>query len=181
MDGSTIRLYRQQHGMTLRQLAGDELSPSYISRIEHGYVKVTSRVNRILASKLMADAERFYEPGHDGHTIDVLLSIAQALSQQDETKGNALIVMQHAFFLAAESQRPLVQARIMAVQGYLLTKLGIPVPGDLVRQFLTVPSWNDQDPLDRQRWLDALQLFSTVFAYDGDLWISHLPLESFPG
>jgi hypothetical protein len=129
----------------------------------------------------MADAERFYEPGHDGHTIGVLLSIAQALSQQGETKGYALIVMQHAFFLATQSQRPLVQARVLAVQGYLLSKSGMPVPGDLVRRFLTVPTWNDQDPIDRQRWLDALQLFATVFTYDVDVSVPPMVLKNFSG
>lgn len=180
MDGSTIRFYRQQRGMTLRQLAGDEFSPSYISRIEHGYVKVTSRVNRVLAAKLMADSDQFYEPGHDGHTIDVLLTIVLALSQRADTTDDALVVIQHAFLLATQSRRPLVSARILAVHGYLLAKWGRTVPGDLIRQFLTVSAWNDQDPLDRQRWLDALHLFGTTFTLDDNPLTRRTALETVP-
>lgn len=118
MVGTKIRDLRKKLGFTQEQLAGQELTKSYVSQVELGRIHPSTKALEIIASRLGKPLGYFLENGDDMRTIEVLLKAAQALwntGRLDE----GMLGLKEALTLAERTGREDILARIKATMGRL--------------------------------------------------------------
>jgi transcriptional regulator with XRE-family HTH domain len=116
--GAKIRDLRKKLGLTQEQLAGDELTKSYVSQVELGRIHPSHKALAVIATRLGKPLGYFLENGDDLRTIEVLLKAAQALwntGRLDE----GMLGLQEALMLAERTGREDILARIKATMGRL--------------------------------------------------------------
>ncbi|PSR27443.1 MAG: transcriptional regulator [Sulfobacillus benefaciens] len=116
--GAKIRDLRKKLGLTQEQLAGDELTKSYVSQVELGRIHPSHKALAVIAARLGKPLGYFLENGDDMRTIEVLLKAAQALwntGRLDE----GMLGLQEALMLAERTGREDILARIKATMGRL--------------------------------------------------------------
>ncbi|WP_081503467.1 tetratricopeptide repeat protein [Sulfobacillus thermosulfidooxidans] len=118
MVGTKIRDLRKKLGLTQEQLAGDELTKSYVSQVELGRIHPSHKALEIIASRLGKPLGYFLENGDDMRTIEVLLKAAQALWNSGRLE-DGMLGLQEALTLAERTGREDILARIKATMGKL--------------------------------------------------------------
>jgi len=116
--GAKIRDLRKKLGLTQEQLAGNELTKSYVSQVELGRIHPSEKALRIMARRLGKPLGYFLENTDDLRTIDVLLKASQALwstGRLDEGVNG----LNEALHLAERTGREDVLARIRTIMGQL--------------------------------------------------------------
>jgi transcriptional regulator with XRE-family HTH domain len=74
--GQRIRQVRQRRGMTLAQVAGEDFSRAFLNQVEMGRSQPSTRVLRIIASRLGAPVEYLLEGGSS--TLEAELAVERA-------------------------------------------------------------------------------------------------------
>ena len=126
MIGVKIRDLRKRLGLTQEQLAGHELTKSYVSQVELGRIRPSQKALQIMANRLNKPLGYFLENDDDLRTVDVLLKAAHALwtsGRLDE----ALVGLEEAHHLAGRMGRDDVIAKIRTAMGRLELFRGNPV------------------------------------------------------
>lgn len=118
MVGTKIRDLRKKLGLTQEQLAGDELTKSYVSQVELGRIHPSHKALDIMAGRLGKPLGFFLENGDDMRTIEVLLKAAQALWNSGRLE-DGMLGLQEALTLAERTGREDILARIKATMGKL--------------------------------------------------------------
>lgn len=116
MVGVKIRDLRKKLGLTQEQLAGTELTKSYVSQVELGRIHPSHKALAIIAQRLGKPLGYFVENGDDMRTIDVLLRAVQALWNTGRLE-DGMLGLQEAYTLAARTGRDDTLARIKATMG----------------------------------------------------------------
>lgn len=118
MVGVKIRDLRKKLGFTQEQLAGSELTKSYVSQVELGRIRPSRNALAIMARRLGKPLGYFLENDDDIRTVDVLLKASQALWSSGRLD-EALVGLKEAYLLAERMGRDDILARIQATMGYL--------------------------------------------------------------
>ncbi len=118
MVGTKIRDLRKKLGLTQEQLAGDELTKSYVSQVELGRIHPSHKALDIIAGRLGKPLGYFLESGDDMRTIEVLLKAAQALWNSGRLD-DGMLGLKEALTLAERTGREDILARIKATMGKL--------------------------------------------------------------
>lgn len=118
MVGMRIRDLRKKLGLTQEQLAGAELTKSYVSQVELGRIHPSRKALVIIAQRLGKPLGYFAEHEDDLRTIDVLLKAVQALWNSGRLD-DGMLGLQEAYMLAARTGRDDTLARIKATMGRL--------------------------------------------------------------
>ncbi|CAB1129909.1 Transcriptional regulator [Candidatus Hydrogenisulfobacillus filiaventi] len=116
MVGAKIRDLRKKLGLTQEQLAGTQLTKSYVSQVELGRINPSPKALEIIAKRLGKPVGYFVENGDDLRTIDILLKAAQALwtsGRLDE----GMLGLKEAMTLAERTGREDILARIKFAMG----------------------------------------------------------------
>ncbi len=116
MVGVKIRDLRKKLGLTQEQLAGPELTKSYVSQVELGRIHPSHKALAIIAHRLGKPLGYFVENGDDMRTIEVLLKAVQALWNTGRLE-DGMLGLQEAYMLAARTGRDDTLARIKATMG----------------------------------------------------------------
>jgi transcriptional regulator with XRE-family HTH domain len=116
--GAKIRDLRKKLGLTQEQLAGSELTKSYVSQVELGRIHPSEKALRIMARRLGKPLGYFLETNDDLRTIDVLLQAAHALwsTGRMEESVNGLT---EALHLAERTGRDDMRAQVHTIMGQL--------------------------------------------------------------
>lgn len=116
--GEKIRDLRKKHGLTQEQLAGRELTKSYVSQVELGRIHPSHKALQIIASRLGKPVGFFVENRDDIRTIEVLLKAAEALWNSGRLD-DGMAGLQEALTLAERTGRDDIIARIHMTMGQL--------------------------------------------------------------
>ncbi|MFO8059222.1 MAG: helix-turn-helix transcriptional regulator [Bacillota bacterium] len=96
--GARIRQLRREAGMTQRDLAGDDMSPGFISQVERGLTSPSLQSLQVIALNLGVETSALMPgPRGDGpgHRAEVLLSVAESQRLIGQTE-QALLSVQRA-------------------------------------------------------------------------------------
>lgn len=118
MVGATIRELRKKLGLTQEQLAGHELTKSYVSQVELGRINPSQKALQIIAKRLGKPVGYFVENRDDLRTIAFLLKAAQALWSSGRLE-EGMLGLTEALTLAERTGREDWMARIKAAMGQL--------------------------------------------------------------
>lgn len=118
MVGVKIRDLRKKLGLTQEQLAGTELTKSYVSQVELGRIHPSHKALTTIAQRLGKPLGYFVENSDDLRTIDVLLKAVQALWNTGRLD-DGMLGLQEAYILAARTGRDDTLAHIKATMGRL--------------------------------------------------------------
>jgi len=77
--GQYIQQIRQANNLSQEALGNPQFSAAYVSRIENGLQEPSRRFLSHIAIRLPYRTEQFYQPGFDGHVIDILMHLARIL------------------------------------------------------------------------------------------------------
>lgn len=121
--GARIRRLRKQLGMTQAQLAGDELSKSYISQIETGRVKPSERALSYLARRLGKTPEILLQEDNVGSRVRLLVFTAQSCIRRREN-AEAREKLREAADLAMRAEDQLQLAQVHECAGHLYVATG---------------------------------------------------------
>jgi tetratricopeptide (TPR) repeat protein len=122
--GQKVRAARKSRGLTQRQLAGGDLSESFISMLEHDKVRPSLETLRILASRLHLDVADLVaaEPPPRRH-VGVKLELGRGLLRQHRFT-EAMEAFQEAERACGPDASPETMFRIRVGLGQALTGLG---------------------------------------------------------
>ncbi len=118
MVGKKIRDLRKRLGITQEQLAGPELTKSYVSQVELGRVRPSRKALEMMAQRLGKPLGYFLDNDDDIRTVTVLLQASEALlisRRVDE----ALVGLTEAQYLAERIGRDDILAQIDTTMGRL--------------------------------------------------------------
>lgn len=118
MVGIKIRDLRKKLGMTQEQLAGEELTKSYVSQVELGRIHPSHKALQVMAARLGKPMGYFMDNGDDLRTIEVLLKAAQALWTSGRLD-DGMLGLQEALNLAERTGREDLLAHIRSTMGRL--------------------------------------------------------------
>lgn len=118
MVGDKIRDLRKKIGMTQEQLAGHELTKSYVSQVELGRIRPSRKALEIMAQRLGKPLGYFLDNDDDLRTVDVLLKASEALFLSHRTD-EALVGLEEARYLAERMGRDDILAKIETTIGEL--------------------------------------------------------------
>lgn len=116
MIGDKIRDLRKKIGLTQEQLAGDELTKSYVSQVELGRIRPSRKALEIIARRLSKPLGYFLENEDDLRTVDVLLKASDALLMSQRLD-EAMVGLQEAQHLAERIGRDDILAQIQLTMG----------------------------------------------------------------
>lgn len=116
MIGKKIRDLRKKLGLTQEQLAGTELTKSYVSQVELGRIHPSHKALQIIANRLGKPVGYFIENRDDIRTIDVLLKASEALWSSGRLD-DGMAGLKEALTLAERIGRDDVLAHIRMVMG----------------------------------------------------------------
>ena len=116
MIGDKIRDLRKKTGITQEQLAGHELTKSYVSQVELGRIHPSRKALDIIAKRLGKPLGYFLDNDDDRRTVDVLIQASQALVHTHRLE-EALIGLKEARVLAERIGRDDMLAQIEAIMG----------------------------------------------------------------
>ncbi|MCY0898406.1 MAG: helix-turn-helix transcriptional regulator [Firmicutes bacterium] len=118
MVGEKIRDARKKLGLTQEQLAGHELTKSYVSQVELGRIRPSRKALEIIAKRLDKPVGYFLDNDEELRTVEVLLKASEALwlsHRLDE----ALVGLEEARHLAERMGRDVLLAKIQSMMGRL--------------------------------------------------------------
>lgn len=116
MIGAKIRDLRNKIGMTQQQLAGHELTKSYVSQVELGRIHPSRKALNIMAKRLGKPLGYFLDNEGDLNTVNVLIQAGQALIKSHRLD-EAEIGLNEAHVLAERIGRDDLLAHIEAIIG----------------------------------------------------------------
>lgn len=116
MIGDKIRDLRKRIGITQEQLAGHELTKSYVSQVELGRIHPSRKALDIMANRLGKPLGYFFDNDDDRRTVDVLIQASAALVHTHRLD-EALIGLKEAQVLAQRIGRDDMMAQIEALMG----------------------------------------------------------------
>lgn len=125
MVGNKIRSLRKELGLTQEQLAGPELTKSYVSQVELGRIQPSAKALKILAERLGKPVGYFLDHTEDLRTIEVLVKASHALAANGQADDGRAGLME-ALALAERSGRDDLVVRIRAELGRLEFDRGDP-------------------------------------------------------
>lgn len=138
MVGAKIRDLRKKLALTQEQLAGQELTKSYVSQVELGRIHPSTKALEIMATRLGKPLGYFLENGDDMRTIEVLLKAAQALWNSGRLD-EGMLGLKEALTLAERTGREDILARIKATMGRLEMAQGnLPSALDFLEESLSL-------------------------------------------
>lgn len=98
--GQRIRKLRQARGMTLRQVAGEDFSRAFLNQVEMGRSQPSTRVLRVIASRLDAPIDYLVEGSSRLLQLEQALERAlQALEAGRVDEAKAILQEARAAFL----------------------------------------------------------------------------------
>jgi transcriptional regulator with XRE-family HTH domain len=109
--GTKIRELRKKLGLTQEQLAGTELTKSYVSQVELGRISPSQKALQIIAARLGKPVGYFQENRDDLRTIDFLLKAARALWTTNRLE-EGMLGLKEALILAERTGREELMAQI---------------------------------------------------------------------
>ncbi|MCY0879447.1 MAG: helix-turn-helix domain-containing protein [Firmicutes bacterium] len=118
MVGEKIRDARKKLGLTQEQLAGHELTKSYVSQVELGRIRPSRKALEIIAKRLDKPIGYFLDNDEEARTVEVLLKASEALwlsHRLDE----ALVGLEEARHLAERMGSDILLAKIQSMMGRL--------------------------------------------------------------
>lgn len=118
MVGIKIRDLRKKLGLTQEQLAGAELTKSYVSQVELGRIRPSHKALQIMSRRLGKPLGYFLENDDDLRTVDVLLRAAEALWRSGRLE-EAAVGLREARRLAERMGRDDILAKIRVSAGRL--------------------------------------------------------------
>ncbi len=118
MVGTKIRDLRKKIGLTQEQLAGSELTKSYVSQVELGRIRPSKNALQIMAKRLGKPLGYFLDNDDDLRTIDVLLRASDAL-WMSQRLDEATTGIKEARHLAERTGRDDILAKIDCMMGRL--------------------------------------------------------------
>lgn len=118
MVGTKIRDLRKKVGLTQEQLAGSELTKSYVSQVELGRIRPSKNSLQIMAKRLGKPLGYFLDNDDDLRTIDVLLRASEAL-WMSQRLDEAATGIKEARHLAERTGRDDILAKIDCMMGRL--------------------------------------------------------------
>ncbi len=118
MVGDKIRDLRKKLGLTQEQLAGHELTKSYVSQVELGRIRPSRKALKIMADRLGKPLGYFLDNDDDLRTVDVLLKASEALWSSGRLE-EAAVGLREARLLAERMGRDDILAKIQATSGQL--------------------------------------------------------------
>lgn len=147
MVGDKIRDLRKKMGLTQEQLAGPELTKSYVSQVELGRIRPSRNALTVMAQRLGKPLGYFLDNDDDLRTVDVLLKAARALWASHRLD-EAMIGLEEGQHLAERMGRDDILATIAVEMGRLeMTRHRIPEAIDHLTQALDTPGIQDQPDL----------------------------------
>src|SRR5216684_8966273 len=92
--GRRIRQARQELGLSLREVAGDDFSRAFLNQIELGHARPSTQNLRIIARRLQRPIEYFLEdPGDSTAALELALAEAEmGLHQGEAERSETLMV-----------------------------------------------------------------------------------------
>lgn len=119
MIGDKIRDLRKKKHLTQEQLAGHELTKSYVSQVELGRIRPSRKALEVIAERLGKPYGYFLGNDDDLRTIDVLMKAAEALTLSGRLD-EAMVGLKEAQLLAERLGRDDVLAQIETARGQVL-------------------------------------------------------------
>ncbi|NMP21980.1 helix-turn-helix domain-containing protein [Sulfobacillus harzensis] len=155
MVGTKIRDLRKKIGLTQEQLAGPELTKSYVSQVELGRIRPSKNALEIIARRLGKPLGYFLDNDDDLRTIDVLLRASEAL-WMSQRLDEAATGLKEAQYLAERTGRDDILAKIQATMGRLeLSRNNLAEAENHLRRALASSALEDS-PVDRALSASAL-------------------------
>jgi transcriptional regulator with XRE-family HTH domain len=114
--GDKIRDLRKKKHLTQEQLAGHELTKSYVSQVELGRIRPSRKALEVMAERLGKPFGYFVGNDDDVRTVDVLMKAAEALTLSGRLD-EALVGLDEAQFLAERLGRDDILAQIETARG----------------------------------------------------------------
>ncbi len=114
--GDKIRDLRKKSGLTQEQLAGNELTKSYVSQVERGRIRPSRKALEIIARRLSKPLGYFLDNDDDLRTVDVLLKASDALMLSHRLD-EAMVGLNEAQHLAERIGRDDIRAQIETAMG----------------------------------------------------------------
>ena len=163
MVGEKIRDLRKKMGLTQEQLAGHELTKSYVSQVELGRIRPSRNALQVMAQRLGKPLGYFLDNDDDLRTVDVLLKAARALWSSHRLD-EALVGLEEARHLAERMGRDDILAAIAVEMGRLeMTRHRIPEAIQHLTQALDTPGLQEQPELV----IDAASVLGQAYADAG--------------
>lgn len=116
--GKKIRDLRKKLGITQEQLAGAELTKSYVSQVELGRIRPSRKALEMMAQRLGKPLGFFLDNDDDIRTVTVLLQASEALLMSRRVD-EALVGLTEAQYLAERIGRDDILAQIDTTMGRL--------------------------------------------------------------
>ncbi len=163
MVGDKIRDLRKKLGLTQEQLAGPELTKSYVSQVELGRIRPSRNALKVMAQRLGKPLGYFLDNDDDLRTVDVLLKAARALWASHRLD-EAMVGLEEGQHLAERMGRDDILATIAVEMGRLeMTRHRIPEAIEHLTQALETPGIQDQPELV----IDAASVLGQAYADAG--------------
>ncbi len=163
MVGEKIRDLRKKLGLTQEQLAGLELTKSYVSQVELGRIRPSRNALKVMAQRLGKPLGYFLDNDDDLRTIEVLLKAARALWASHRLD-EALVGLDEGRLLAERMGRDDILATIAVEMGRLeMTRHRIPEAIQHLTRALDTPGIQEQPELV----IDAASVLGQAYADAG--------------
>ncbi|MBX5467711.1 MAG: helix-turn-helix transcriptional regulator [Firmicutes bacterium] len=160
MVGAKIRELRKKLGLTQEQLAGTELTKSYVSQVELGRISPSQKALQIMAARLGKPVGYFQENRDDLRTIDFLLKAARALWTTHRLE-EGMLGLKEALSLAERIGREDLMAQIKLAMGRLEMAQGHLTEAEALLQHSLELSRNEARPELITEVADTLGLVAT--------------------
>lgn len=120
--GTRIRFLRKQLGLSQGQLAGGDMTKSFISQLESGKCGASFNTLEIIASRLGCSADYLLLQTDHSASLEMLLESVQTKLMEDSLEVANQIATQ-AVVMSALCQQPYLRARAHSLKGQILSLL----------------------------------------------------------